>query len=65
LDLAECKLAARAAQEPLVLELLAGDYLDARENILIVGPSGTGKTHVASALGVAACAAGKRCGSSA
>ena len=46
--------------KPLVVELLAGDYLDARENILIVGPSGTGKTHVASALGIAACAAGKR-----
>ncbi len=46
--------------KPLVLELLAGDYLEAKENVLIVGPSGTGKTHVASALGIAACAAGKR-----
>lgn len=45
---------------PLVLELMRGDYLDARENILLVGASGTGKTHVATALGVAACGQGKR-----
>ena len=30
----------------LVLELARGEYLDKRENILLVGPSGTGKTHV-------------------
>ena len=31
-------------KKPLVLELMRGDYLDARENILLVGNSGTGKT---------------------
>lgn len=46
--------------KPLVLELMRGDYLDARENILLVGASGTGKTHVATALGIAACSQGKR-----
>lgn len=46
--------------KPLVLELMRGDYLDARENILMVGNSGTGKTHVATALGIAACGQGKR-----
>ncbi len=46
--------------KPLVLELMRGDYLEARENILLVGNSGTGKTHVATALGVAACGQGKR-----
>ena len=42
-------------KKPLVLELLRGDYLDARENILLVGNSGTGKTHVATALGIVFC----------
>lgn len=46
--------------KPLVLELMRGDYLDARENILLVGASGTGKTHIATALGIAACGQGKR-----
>ena len=46
--------------KPLVLELMRGDYLDGRENILLVGASGTGKTHVATALGMAACSQGKR-----
>ena len=44
----------------LVLELMRGDYLDARENILLVGASGTGKTHIATAMGIAACGQGKR-----
>ncbi|MDP6721984.1 MAG: IS21-like element helper ATPase IstB, partial [Pirellulaceae bacterium] len=46
--------------KPLVLELAKGDYLDRRENILLVGPSGTGKSHLAIALGIAACAQGKK-----
>lgn len=37
----------------LVTELLRGEYLDKRENVLLVGRSGTGKTHLATALGVA------------
>jgi DNA replication protein DnaC len=49
-----------AINKPLVLELMRGDYLDRRENILLVGNSGTGKTHVATALGLAACQQGKR-----
>lgn len=44
----------------LVTELLRGEYLDKKENILLVGNSGTGKTHVATALGIAACGQGKR-----
>ena len=46
--------------KPLVLELAKGDYLDRRENIILVGPSGTGKSHLAIALGIAACAQGKK-----
>ena len=44
----------------LVSELMRGEYIDKRENILLVGNSGTGKTHVATALGIAACGQGKR-----
>ena len=44
----------------LISELLRGEYIDKRENILLVGNSGTGKTHVATALGIAACGQGKR-----
>jgi len=49
-----------AINKPLVLDLMRGDYLDRRENILLVGNSGTGKTHLATALGIAACSQGKR-----
>ena len=43
-----------------MLELVQGEYLDKRENILLVGPSGTGKSHLATALGMAACAQGRK-----
>jgi len=46
--------------ETLVRQLATGEYLDARENVLLIGNSGTGKTHLASALGFTACAQGKR-----
>jgi DNA replication protein DnaC len=49
-----------SANKPLLLQLVKGEYLDNRENILMVGPSGTGKTHLALALGIAACGQGKR-----
>jgi DNA replication protein DnaC len=39
----------------LALELARGEYITRRENILAVGNSGTGKTHLALALGLAAC----------
>ena len=49
-----------SVNKPLVLDLVRGDYLSRQENILLVGPSGTGKTHLATALGMAACAQGQR-----
>ena len=51
--------------KPLLLQLVQGDYLDRRENILLVGPSGTGKSHLATVLGMAACARAARFASSA
>ena len=44
----------------LVLELARSEYLDCRENVLTLGNSGTGKTHLALALGLAACQKGCR-----
>ena len=52
--------AARSVNKPMLLELMRGDYLDRRENLLLVGSSGTGKTHLATALGMEACNQGKR-----
>jgi DNA replication protein DnaC len=46
--------------QALVRELLRGEYLDHRENVLLVGNSGTGKTHLATALAFAACHQGRR-----
>jgi DNA replication protein DnaC len=46
--------------ETLVRQLATGEYLDGRENVLLIGNSGTGKTHLASALGFVACTQGKR-----
>lgn len=44
---------------PLITQLMRGEYLDQHENILLMGNPGTGKTHIATALGHAACAQGK------
>lgn len=46
--------------EALVRELLRGEYMAKKENVLLVGNPGTGKTHLASALGFAACSQGRR-----
>jgi DNA replication protein DnaC len=43
-----------------VLELAGGEWIMERSNICLVGNSGTGKTHLAIALGLAACRQGRR-----
>jgi DNA replication protein DnaC len=53
-------LAIPSLNKQLVLELARCDYIDRRENVLALGNSGTGKTHVALALGLAACQKGYR-----
>ena len=44
----------------LLNELAAGHYMKNAANVIAVGNSGTGKTHVGTALAVAACHQGKR-----
>ena len=41
-----------------VLELARCEWIDRRENVIALGPSGTGKTHIALGLGLAACQKG-------
>jgi DNA replication protein DnaC len=36
------------------------DFLHAKEKVIMLGPPGTGKTHLAIALGIRACLAGQR-----
>lgn len=43
----------------LIRDIMAGHYLQEKKQILIVGPTGTGKSHMAQALGHQACRQGK------
>jgi DNA replication protein DnaC len=53
-------LAVPSVNKALVLELARSEFLARRENVLLMGNSGTGKTHIALALGLAACQQGHR-----
>ena len=47
--------------EPKVIkELATGRFIGSTENVLLLGPPGVGKTHLAVALGMSACALGLR-----
>jgi DNA replication protein DnaC len=48
-----------ALNKPKVLELARGEWLEQRANACFIGSPGTGKTHLATALGLAACRQGK------
>jgi len=51
-------LALPSLNKALVLELARSEYVNRRENIIAVGNSGTGKTHIVLGLGLAACQKG-------
>ena len=49
-----------SVNEQLVRELMRGEFIDKRENVLLIGNPGTGKTHLACALAFSACAHGRK-----
>ena len=51
-----------SVNKQLVMQLARCEYVDHRENVIAVGNSGTGKTHVALGLGLAACQRGMSVG---
>src|SRR3990170_1842624 len=50
----------RSVQKTLVLHLGQLDFLAAKENVVLLGPPGTGKSHLAIALSIRACLQGQR-----
>jgi DNA replication protein DnaC len=50
----------RSLKKTAVLHLGQLDFLHARENVVLLGPPGTGKTHLAIAIAIRACLAGNR-----
>jgi DNA replication protein DnaC len=53
-DLAGFDFAASEINEPLVRQLNRCEFIDGAHNVVLIGGPGTGKTHVATALGVQA-----------
>ena len=53
-------LAIPSLNKQLVLELARCEYINQKENVLALGNSGTGKTHIGLALGLVACQQGYR-----
>jgi DNA replication protein DnaC len=50
----------RSVRKTLIQHLGQLDFLAGRENVVLLGPPGTGKTHLSIALGIRACLAGHR-----
>jgi DNA replication protein DnaC len=50
----------RSVRKEVVAHLGALDFIAAKQNVIFLGPPGTGKTHLATALGIRACQAGHR-----
>ena len=55
-------LAIPSLNQPLVMQLARCEYIERSENVIAIGNSGTGKTHVALGLGLAACQRGMSVG---
>ena len=51
-----------SVDKALVMELARCEYIQHRDNVIAIGNSGTGKTHVALGLGLAACQRGMSVG---
>ena len=49
-ELADFDVAASPVNEPLIQELAGGGFLEGKRNIVLVGGTGTGKTHLAVAI---------------
>jgi DNA replication protein DnaC len=49
-----------ALNKPKLLELARGEWIEQHYNLCLIGNAGTGKTHIATALGLAACREGWR-----
>jgi DNA replication protein DnaC len=52
--------AVSSLSKPKVLELARGEWIEQRGNTCLLGSPGTGKTHLAIAIGLAACRQGRR-----
>jgi len=50
----------RSVRQEVVAHLGALDFIEGKQNVMFLGPPGTGKTHLATALGIRACQAGHR-----
>ena len=59
-ELADFDFAASPGNEPLIQELAGGDFLESKRNIVLVGGTGTGKTHLAVAIARACIRKGAR-----
>lgn len=49
----------RSISKPEIMALTHLEFMEKAQNIVMIGPPGTGKTHLATAIGIRACFAGK------
>ena len=59
-ELEECDFEAAEINETLIRDLASGDFLDHQRNLVPVGGTGTGKTHLAASIARASIRAGRR-----
>ena len=52
----------RSVKRDVISHLAALDFVEAKENVVFLGPPGTGKTHLATAISITACHQGHRVG---